>query len=165
MAIYREDQVVDRQVTEERAVARAPWSPAQLVALVIGLAFVVMGGVALARTGLTFTPIHYAQVAGFGHTALLAIIEIVFGVVVLAAGAMPGADRGGMIFAGVVALAGGLIIAIQPSSFHRVLGVDGSSGWLFVIAGVILLFAAMVSPVFATARSGAVYDRRDRPIA
>src|SRR3954470_9932062 len=95
--MLRDRAITDQQVAEQRTVARAPWSPAQLVALVIGLAFVVLGGVALARTGLHFSPIRYADVAGFGHTALLAIIEIVFGVVVLAAGAMPGADRGGMI--------------------------------------------------------------------
>ncbi len=151
----------DHHVAEQRTVARAPWSPAQIVALVIGLTYVVLGGVALARTGFNFSPYTYTVVAGMPHTAVLGIIEIAFGVLVLASAAKPGIDRGVMNLAGTFALAGGLIVAIQPASFQRVLGANAGNGWLFVITGVVLLVAASVAPSFASHRTGQYIDRRD----
>lgn len=152
--------VDDQETAEQRVVHRATWSPAQIVAMVIGLAYVVFGGVALARTGFHVAPYTYHDVAGFTHTTVLAIIEIVFGVIVLGAGAVPGADRGGMIFGGVIAIAGGLIVAIQPSSFHRVLGVNAENGWLYVITGAVLVIAAMLAPSFSSSRRDAYVGRR-----
>jgi hypothetical protein len=158
----RED-AVDYSEVDERSVVRASWSPAQVIAVIIGIAYIVLGGVALARTGFHTDPIPHTDVAGLGHTVWLGLIELVFGVIVLGAGALPGADRGGMIFAGVIAIAGGLIIAIQPSSFARVLGVDESNGILYVITGAILFAAAMLSPIYSghARRAGGVVDRRD----
>src|SRR5438105_13271862 len=43
-----EDEVAQRRT----AVERPPWSPAQFIALVIGIIFVVVGGIALANTGI-----------------------------------------------------------------------------------------------------------------
>src|ERR1700722_13651158 len=70
------------------AVQRQPWSPAQLVALAAGILFVVIGGVALARTGINFNDVTgtTVKVAGAGQTQLMAYIEIVFGAVLLGAG-------------------------------------------------------------------------------
>ena len=39
-------------------VESGPWSPAQVVALAIGLFFAVLGGIALARTGLDLNDVH-----------------------------------------------------------------------------------------------------------
>src|SRR3954467_9345219 len=76
----------------ERQVVMAPWSPAQLVALAFGIIFLVLGVAALAKTGLNaneFTGTH-VSVIGFGHTPLLGAIELVFGLLMIMAGAVPG---------------------------------------------------------------------------
>src|SRR5207244_31797 len=83
------------------------WSPAQVVALAIGLFFAVLGGIALARTGLDLNDVHHPhRIAGWGdwhHTPLLALIELGFGVLMMLAGALPGAWRGLMGLLGPVA--------------------------------------------------------------
>ncbi|MBC7462585.1 MAG: hypothetical protein H7287_14615, partial [Thermoleophilia bacterium] len=109
----RDDQVIEAQRVGQRSVVRPAWSPAQGIALIIGIVYLVLGGIALARTGFTFTALDQADVAGLGHTVWMGIGSLLFGLLVLGTGAVPGADRGGLIFAGVVAIAGGIVIAAQ----------------------------------------------------
>lgn len=157
------DDVVDDEVVH-RAVVRAPWSPAQIVALVIGAILTIMGGVALARTGLNFGNLDTARttVMGLEHTAILAAIELVVGLTLIGAGAVPGAPRGTMSFMGALLLLFGIIVAIEPNGMHRALGTTTGHGWFWAICGVILLVAAMVAPVFydadrrSTVRRGTV---------
>ena len=154
------DRVAERRAVD-RGVDRAPWSPAQLIALAIGIGFVVLGGVALARTGIDTARIGpHVEVAGFHHTQVLGAMELVFGLLMLAAGAIPGAGRGMMTFLGILALGFGLIVVIQPTSFHRVFGMHEGNGWLFVVTGGVALLSAMVSPVFFS-RSRMGYRRRE----
>jgi len=136
----------DRSMTIERR----PWSPAQLVAIIGGVIFLVLGGIALARTGvggssITSTHVH---VAGSVQTQLMAYLELVFGALLLAAGSIPGAGRGGMTFLGLISLVFGIIVAAQPSSFYAHLGIGSGYGVFLIIVGVVLVVAAMVSPVY-----------------
>ena len=144
------------EVEGYEVVEHAAWSPAQAVVLAAGLALAVIGGIALARTGLHFNdiPATGAQAAGLHHTSLSAVIELGVGVVLLGVGAVPGAARGLMTFFGVVLLGAGLVVAIQPSSFHKWLGYDAGNGVFIAIIGGVLLLAAMVSPV--------IWGTRDR---
>ena len=144
----RSDQVVEEQRVAQRSVARPAWSPAQGIALVIGIVYLVLGGIALARTGFTFDALDQADVAGLGHTVWMGLGSLVFGLIVLGTGAMPGADRGGLVFAGIVAIAGGIVIAAQSESFERVLGVTQTNGVIYAITGVVLLLTAMLAPVY-----------------
>jgi hypothetical protein len=139
-----------------RRIEHAPWSPAQVVLLAAGMVVAVIGGVALARTHLHFSdiPATHAQAAGLRHTSLSAAIELGIGVILLGIGAVPGAARGLMTFAGVVLLGAGLVIAIQPSSFHKWFGYNAANGVYIAIIGGALLLAAMISPV--------VWGSRDR---
>jgi hypothetical protein len=150
-SIVREEvDVVADDEQSSRSVVRAPWSPAQIVALVIGLVFTVMGGVTLARTGIDFSDVAatHTEVAGLHHTVLLGVIELFLGLLMLGAGAVPGAGRGSMSFLGILLLGFGLIVAIQPSTFHASLGMHASNGVFYLITGVVMLVAAMVAPVF-----------------
>lgn len=131
-------------------VTRPAWSPAQVIALLVGIAYVVLGGTALARTGIEFSDLSHTQVAGLDQTAIFALIEIAFGVILLGVGALPGADRGGMIFMGVIAVASGLIFAIEPETFYDSLGLRRDGGVFLVVTGAVLLIAAMVSPVISS---------------
>jgi hypothetical protein len=149
-----DDRVVgDREVVEHavgyRQVERVPWSPVQLLALVAGLILAVMGGVALARTGLVFHHLSATrtQVAGLGHTSLSGLIELTVSVLLIGAGAVPGGARGLVVWVGVLLLGAGMVIATQPSSFQRTLGYQESNGLLFVAIGGVLLVGSMASPV------------------
>src|SRR5579864_5018409 len=142
------------RVENHRVIEHAPWSPAQAIVLGAGLVLVVIGGIALARTGLHFShiPGTHAQAAGLRHTSLSAVIELGVGVVLLGVGAVPGAARGFMTFFGVLLLGAGLVIAIQPSSFRTWFGYDAGNGVFTAIIGAVLLLAAMVSPVIRSER-------------
>ena len=148
--MFRKQAVRGDVAVSERRVEFAPWSPAQLVALVVGGLFTVLGGLALAKTGLAFDNLAatHVQVAGFHHTSLLAVIELVFGVLMIGAGVIPGAGRGSMTFLGMVGLVLGLLMVIVPASLHESLGVHPANGWLWLVASVVTLVAAMAAPVF-----------------
>jgi hypothetical protein len=121
------------------------WSPGQLIGYVVGVVFVVLGGVALARTGIDFQhlTLKHVQVAGAGHTQLLGYLEVGYGILMLAAASVAEGGRGLMSFLGLTALAFGLIVAIQPTSFRHGLGVTGSGYGVFLaIVGVIVIVAA-----------------------
>lgn len=151
---------LDQNAVGYHRVEHSAWSPAQFFALAVGLFLVVFGGVALARTGLTFhhIPSTHVQVAGFHQTSLSAGMELLAGAVLLGAGAVPGAARGMMAFVAVVLIAGGLVVAIQPSSFHRYLGYHERNGVLFVALGTVVLLGAVLSPVVWSSRQRAVVD-------
>lgn len=139
-------------------VVRWEWSPAQMVACIVGILFVVLGGIALARTGIDFQNLtaKHVQVAGAGHTQVLAYMELGYGILMLAAASVPDAARGFMTFLGLVALAFGLVVAIQPSSFTHSLGITGGGyGVFLIIVGAVTVVAANLSPVFFRRRYSA----------
>jgi hypothetical protein len=146
----------------EHHVVWAPWSPAQLVALVLGVLFLIMGAVTLARTGLNgngFATTHTSAL-GFGHTPPLGVIELIFGLLMIMAGTIPGAGRGTMAFLGTLALGFGIVILASAGSLFDSLGVDDASGWLYVFTGVVTLVAAIAAPViFGSHRRSAEYER------
>ena len=153
----RDREVATQDVVGYKHIRHAAWSPAQLIALAVGLGLVVIGGTALARAGLNFNviPATHAQVDGLRHTSLSALVELVIGVILVGVGAIPGGARSLMTLLGVLLLGAGLVIAIQPDSFRRWFGYDASSGVFTAVLGGVLLVAAMVSPVVSGTR-----DRR-----
>jgi uncharacterized membrane protein YedE/YeeE len=160
----RED---DRDVAKEAVgyhyVERAPWSPAQLVVLAIGLTLAIIGGIGLARTGLVFDhiPGTRTQVAGLHHTSLSALIELGVGVILMGIGAVPAAERGLMATFGALLFGAGIVIGVQPSSFHKWLGYDEGNGVFLAVLGAVLLVSAMLSPVLWSShrRMGREVDR------
>ena len=105
-------------------VESGPWSPAQVVALAIGLFFVVPVG-------------------------LTSLIKVGFGVLMMLAGAIPGAWRGAMGLLSTVALGFGIFVVAHaaPVRLHNWLGVHDANGWLYIVVGAIGLAATMLSPV------------------
>jgi len=132
------------------SVQHQPWSPAQAVALILGIVFLVLGGTALARTGINFNNVTgtHVNVAGSNQTQLMAYIELIFGALLILAGAVPGAGRGLMSFCGVLALVFGIIVTAQPSSFSHSLGIGKGYGIFLIIIGIVLLVAAIVAPIY-----------------
>jgi hypothetical protein len=140
-----------QQVEQVESVPRAVWSPAQLVAGAIGCAAIVFGAIALADTGLSIDTVLHptATVAGYGHTPLLALCEIAFGVLMLIV-AMSPAGRGAMALLSTLVLAFGILIVadVWQAKLQRWFDVSDRNGWLFVIVGGIGLLAAMILPTF-----------------
>jgi len=178
-----QQQVVSQEGARYRVSRHAPWSPAQLVAVAVGVVLVVIGGVALARGGVNFSDISltHSAVAGLHYTCLSALVQLVVGVIIAAGGAYPDSAKGTMIFFGVVLVAFGLIVAIDPTAFATTWGYTEANGVFYIVVGVILGVAAAISPVFSSrsqtvhqASSGAVtaapaaapmVDATGRPVA
>lgn len=134
------------------AVQRQPWSPAQLVALILGVVFLVLGGVALARTGINLNDVTgtHVKVAGSTQTQLMAYIELGFGALLILAGTIPGAGRGLMSFCGVLALVFGIIVVAQASSFAHSLGIGKGYGIFLIIVGAVLLVTSVAAPIYSS---------------
>src|SRR5919109_5227651 len=112
------------RVGQRRAMRRvvAPTSPGQIIPVVVGFFFAVLGMVGLIRTG--FHPQNWTgaerSVFGFDTTSLLALTELVFGLVVaVLAGPLPWAARPVAALLGVLAAAFGLLLAAFSSSWER----------------------------------------------
>ena len=149
--LRNDSHTVVREHREEHATTTArwgPWSPAQLISGGIGLFLTVLGGIALARIGFGDLTSPETTVLGFGHTPLLGLIEVVFGVVLMLDAASAVASRGMLIGFGAIAAAFGLIIVIEPGAFQDWLGVTRDSGWLYLGLGAAAFVLGSVSPVF-----------------
>jgi hypothetical protein len=128
-----------------RTVNRRVVSPAQVVAGLIGLILVVIGGVVLARVGLDNLTADTTTVLGLDHTALMGIIDVIAGLFFLGAAASSGV-RGGLIGLSMGAIGFGAIVAIEPDAFNSSLGGGSGLGVFYIIIGAVGLLAAFVFP-------------------
>jgi hypothetical protein len=119
----------------------------------IGLFFALLGGIALARTGLDLNDVHDPhRVVGWGdwhHTPLLALTELGFGVLMLVAAVVPGGWRTLLGLLSAMAIGFGIFVVADamPGRLHTWLGAHHANGWLYVTTGAIGLVATMFSPV------------------
>lgn len=127
---------------------RMPVIPAQAAAFVGGILLTVIGGVGLSRGGLNLAqvPLTHAQAAGLQSTSMSSLIQVVAGVVVLAAGIYPDTSKGVTLFFGVVLLAFGLIVAVSPGPFYEMWGYTASNGVFYASVGGALFVAGVISP-------------------
>ncbi|HEY8216496.1 MAG TPA: hypothetical protein VIH82_05130 [Acidimicrobiia bacterium] len=139
------------------------WSPAQLVALVIGGGAIVFGALALADTGLDLGHIDFPHdvTLGFHTTPLLALIEIAWGALMVIAALRPVAGRALMVLLGTAASVFGVLILLDAwqHRFHDWFGVHDDNGWLILAAGVVTLLASFVLPVITTPGTRVVRER------
>jgi hypothetical protein len=150
----RVNQTVNQDGSVVRETTRGAWSPAQIIGFVAGLVFVVLGGVALAKTGLNFSNValHHTQVAGLGATPVSALVELGVGLFLLAGDAHPSTAKATMSFFGALMLAFGLIVTFRPAPFFAAWDYTKGTGLFYVVVGAILLLAAALSPVFSSRR-------------
>jgi hypothetical protein len=134
--------------------------------LIAGLAAIVFGVVALAKTGIHGDSLRspHREVWSFHHTPLMAVIEIGFGVVLVLASVSAGVSRAFMALLGALAVAFGVLIVADawPARMHRWFGVHDRNGWLFIIAGGVVLVAGLVLPTFSRPETRTVREVRDR---
>jgi hypothetical protein len=127
-------------------------------AVIVGIVLVVLGGVGLARAGTDFSHLaaSHAQVVGMWVSPLSAVAELIVGVLVLAGSAYPNGAKATTSVFGVLLLAFGLVVAIDPGPFFKTLAFTRTNGVFYAAVGAILLITAATSPVF--------YSRRDRVV-
>ena len=128
-----------------RTVDRRVFSPAQVVAGIIGLILVIIGGVVMARVGLDSLTGDTATVFGFEHTALMGLIDLIAGLFYLGAAASS-AVRGTLIGLSMAAIGFGAIVAIEPDAFNSGLGGASELGVFYIIIGAVGLLAAWAFP-------------------
>jgi hypothetical protein len=133
-------------IADRRSYLFQSFDPARLIGLAAGGFMVVIGGIALARTGLDFDGVEgtHTEVGGIHHTSVLAAVEVAFGLLAIAASAMPYAGRGLLAFLGVVALGFGVAVLADPTRLHRTLGVHDRNGWIAIAVGVVLVLAELL---------------------
>jgi hypothetical protein len=159
--VDRADSDVDSTVETRPA---RHWSPAQFVSLIVGVAAVVFGIVALAKTGIHGDSLRspHREVWSFHHTPLLAVVEIGFGVLLILASVSAGASRVFMALLGVLAVAFGVLIVADawPARMHRWFGVHDRNGWLFIITGGVVVLAGLLLPTFSRPETRTVREVR-----
>ncbi|MEX2622300.1 MAG: hypothetical protein WD651_01075 [Acidimicrobiia bacterium] len=128
-----------------RTVDRRVISPAQIVAGLIGLTLVIIGGVALARVGLDNLTADTTTVLGLDHTALMGLIDVIAGLFFLGAAASSGV-RGTLIGLSMAAIGFGAIVAIEPGAFDSSLGGGRELGVFYLIIGAVGLLSAWAFP-------------------
>src|SRR3954454_6488040 len=136
--------------TQERTTRPDDWGAVQLIAIAIGLGYVLLGLAALARTGLPIDHLDrpYREVMGFRHSPMLGVAEIGFGAWLLTAGLIAGGARLLMAMLGTVATAFGvvLVLGVAPERVNAWFGVGAPYGWLSVLVGVFVVITAFFLP-------------------
>jgi len=139
-----------------------PWSPLQIIGLIVGIGMGVLGIAAVARTGFDTAHIYtpHDLVWKLPHSPLLGVIEIGFGLLMVLGSVVPGGWRSFLALLGAISLAFGIVVLVEaaPNRLNDWLAVTHRNGWLFTAVGAIVLLAALLSPVF-----GGV-QRHDRAI-
>ncbi|HYN32714.1 MAG TPA: hypothetical protein VES40_08820 [Ilumatobacteraceae bacterium] len=132
-------------VPAQRVTSIRRFAPDALIAALVGLVLTVVGLIAIVRAGID-EPVEQpvVEVLGFAHTAWLGMIELVIGLGLLLSGAAQ--SRSGAIFFGSVLGIGGFVGAVQEESFAESLALESSFAWLCVVAGVIVVVAALIVP-------------------
>lgn len=133
--VHHSRQTVDRRVA----------SPARFVAGAIGLFLLIMGGVALARTGITSLTGETATVLGFEHTTLMGLIDIVAGLMFLVAAAAV-AVRAQLTGISLLVVGFGAVMMIEPEALASALGGGFDLGLVYVVVGLLGLLAAALFP-------------------
>jgi hypothetical protein len=115
----------------------------QAVAIVVGILFFVYGGITLAQVG--FLPLlQHTVVLGVHHTALMGLIELIFGLFMMGVGAVPGANRTVLVFLGALATGFGIVVVAAGNSLHETLGMHSENGVIYLIVGILCVLAGLL---------------------
>ena len=150
-------EVYDTDVVDDRATVRAfTWSPAQVIAALIGAGSTVLGAIGLARTGFNVHHVTTPQtnVWRWHQTPILALIELGYGALIVLAALRPVVAKAFLGLLSTAALGLGIAVLIDafPQQLHFWLGVTHATAWLYVGTGALGLSTAVASPTFFHAR-------------
>lgn len=141
--------------SETRLASRtSTFTPSALVAAVVAIALLVLGGITAARAGVDSTldePV--VTVAGFTATALLGLIEIAFGVVLLIAALAQA--RSMILFLGIAGGVAALVAVFQPSVGEGSLALERG----FAVFAALVMAVLIVTSLLPTLTSRNVVQR------
>lgn len=136
-------------VAAESTAVHEPFGAAQIYNIAMGVFFVVLGAIGLARTGVDNLTRPAAEVLGMNATALLSLIHIAIGVIALACSVSRPAARSGAMVIGASLVALGIIALIEGVD---ALGWTAANGAAYLISGVLAIAAAIATPLVAYGR-------------
>jgi lysylphosphatidylglycerol synthetase-like protein (DUF2156 family) len=139
--LVRDERALDDEVVEVRA---SRWDLGSVLATAAGVVLIVIGALALARTGIDRTwydPVD--QVLGNDHTALLGAIELGVGIVLVLAGLAGARALAGLV--AVVVGAAATVAAIEPGSVERELAIEQEWAIAMAVGGFVLAAIIIVS--------------------
>lgn len=116
----------------------------QIIAMAMGIFFLVMGALGLARGGVESWTSPTVEVAGLGMTPLLAAIHLVVGIIAMIGAASRLEARGTGMFLGALLVAGGIVALVQSID---ALGWTEANGVAYLIIGIVAMLAAAITPI------------------
>jgi hypothetical protein len=118
------ERIAGEAQSTSRVVERPAWSPAQIFGVADGVVLVVIGAIALARTGTHFSsiPATHAMAVGLHFTCLSAIVQLGAGVLLLGACVFPMSAKSAMATFGVLLVAWGIVIVADITRLFTMWG-------------------------------------------
>ncbi len=133
----------DEVIASETISVHEPYGAVQIFAAIMGIFFVVIGAVGMARAGLDSLTRPSVEVAGMGMTALLSLIHLGIGVTALASAVSRSAARSSATVLGAGLIAVGIIALIEPV---RSMGWTTANGVAYLMTGILAIASAFVTP-------------------
>ena len=142
------EETVSPQFTHEKEVrttSRSRFAPDSIITGLVGLVMLVVGLIVVTRGGFD-GPMSEPVIRAFGftYTTTLGLIEIGIGLCLLLSAAAR--SRSGELFFGAVLGIAGFVGAVQTDSFQKSLALESGMAWIAVVAGSIIVVAALLMP-------------------
>lgn len=150
LAEHGDESPEGHDVVREDVVTERGFSPGQVLILLAGAAALVLGIIAVVRTGIDDSlsdPVE--TVLWWDHTALLGLFEIGAGALMIL-GALHPAMRwlGGLV--GLAAIVGGVLILAEVDWTMNELGATRDFGWVPIVIGAVAVIGAAIPRVRRT---------------
>jgi len=148
----RTERWTDADVRQEDTVVERGFSPGQVLILLAGAASLVLGIIAVVRTGLDDSLSDPAEtVLWWEHTALLGLFEIGAGALMILSALHPALRwLGGLV--GLAAIVGGVLILSELDWTMNELGAERDFGWVPIGIGAVAVIGAAIPRVRRTRR-------------
>ena len=126
----------------DRVETHEPVNLGKIAAFVIGAINVIIGAVALARTGFDAPTSETTTVAGLRMTALLALSHLILGALTLAGATSTLLAKSTLATTGAILVIAGIIALIEPI---EALGWNTTNGVVYLVLGAAALIAGMLT--------------------
>ncbi len=157
-----DDVAAEQYEVVERPVSRIP----QIIGLIIGIGFTVLGIATVARTGFDTGHIYepHTAVWHLSQNPLMGVIEIAFGVLLVLSSVEAGGTRPALAFFGILSFVFGLVVVLNvaPNHLYHWVAVNHRNGWLFFAVGLALALPALLMPEVLERRVQGTRQRHTR---
>ncbi len=120
--------------------------PSAIIAGIVGVALLVLGGITAARAGFDGPfdePV--VTVAGYTATALLGVIELGFGLFLVLAAVSR--SQGAILFVGIIGLVASLVAVFEPSDRDGALALERGLAVWFAVAMAVVVISALIPSI------------------